>query len=84
MIVALAGAAAAIGIPFLRETYAPVILLRLAKGMDPEEARRRHPHLMEAHDPKKNWQILKVNLVRPFVLLTRSFICFVLSLYMAL
>ncbi|KZV69848.1 MFS general substrate transporter [Peniophora sp. CONT] len=84
LIVALAGAATVVGIPFLRETYAPVIRLRLAKGMDPEEAKKRHPHLMEAHDPPKKWRIIKDNLVRPFVLLTRSFICFVLSLYMAL
>ncbi|VDB97006.1 unnamed protein product [Peniophora sp. CBMAI 1063] len=84
LIVALAGAAAVVGLPCLRETYAPVIRLRLAKSMDPEEAMKRHPHLMEAHDPKKRWQIIKVNLVRPFVLLTRSLICFVLSLYMAL
>lgn len=84
LIVALAGAATVVGIPYLRETYAPVIRLRLAKGIDPEEARKRHPHLMEAQDAKKQWQLIKVNLVRPFVLLTRSFICFVLSLYMAL
>ena len=84
VIAATCGLAGALGIPLLRETYAPVIRLRLAKSMDPEEAMRHHPHLMEAHDPKKKWQIIKVNLVRPFVLLTRSLICFVLSLYMAL
>ena len=79
----LCGIAAAIGIPFLRETYAPVIRLRLAlKSADPEAAARSHPHLVQNHGGK--WHLIWVNLHRPFILLTQSFVCFVLSLYMAL
>ncbi|KZV69849.1 multidrug resistance protein 4 [Peniophora sp. CONT] len=80
----LSSAAGILGVPLLRESYAPVIRLRLAKGMSPEEAMRRHPHLQEAHDPSKKWAIMRENLERPFILLTRSLICFALSLYMAL
>lgn len=81
---ALASAAGVIGVPFLRESYAPVIRIRLAKGMSPEEARKRHPHLLDAHDPAKKWALLRENLERPVILLSRSIICFTLSLYMAL
>ncbi|KAG9221707.1 hypothetical protein CCMSSC00406_0005620 [Pleurotus cornucopiae] len=71
-----------IGIPLLKETYAPVIRLRLAKhSADPEAAAKRHPALMHAHG--NNWHVLWVNVTRPVILLTRSFICFILSLYMA-
>ncbi|TFY82605.1 hypothetical protein EWM64_g1411 [Hericium alpestre] len=83
VITAVCGLASLVGIPFLRETYSPIIRLRLARNMDREEALRRHPHLIHAHDENK-WQHLWENLSRPFVLLTRSFICFILSLYMAL
>ena len=83
VISALCGLAAVIGIPFLRETYSPVIRLRLAqKSTDPEKAARMHPHLMQNHGGK--WHLMWINLSRPFILLTRSFVCFILSLYMAL
>ncbi|KAI0758291.1 major facilitator superfamily domain-containing protein [Irpex lacteus] len=68
----LCGIASIIGIPLLRETYGPVIRLRLAKhSADPEKAAKAHPHLMQNHGNG------------PFILLTRSLVCFVLSLYMA-
>jgi len=83
VISALCGAAALIGIPFLRETYAPVIRLRLAqKSADPEQAALQHPAFVAAHGSK--WRILWIHLSRPAIMLTRSFICFILSLYMAL
>jgi MFS family permease len=83
VITALCGVAALIGIPLLRETYAPVIRLRIArKSSDPEKAAKAHPHLLQAHG--SSWHLITVNLVRPFMLLTRSFVCFILSLYMAL
>lgn len=83
VISALCAIAAAVGIPFLRETYAPVIRLRIAKhSVDPEAAAKAHPHLVHNHSGK--WHLIWVNLHRPFILLTRSFVCFVLSLYMAL
>lgn len=83
VIVALCGAAAVLAIPLLRETYAPVIRLRRdQRSGDPEKAAQTHPHLAEHHGNK--WEYLWLNLKRPIILLTRSFICFILSLYMAL
>lgn len=83
VISASCGVAALIGIPLLRETYAPVIRLRLAqKSADPEKAARQHPTLVAARRSKGH--ILWVNLSRPAIMLTHSFICFILSLYMAL
>ncbi|KAI0265179.1 multidrug resistance protein 4 [Gloeopeniophorella convolvens] len=83
LISGIAGFASVVGIPFLRETYGPVIRLRLAKNMSPEEGLKKHHHLAQAHD-QNNLRHLLINLQRPFILLTRSFICFVLSAYMAL
>lgn len=72
-----------VGVYLLKETYAPVIRLRLAKrSSDPEKVARMHPALAKAHGDKL--RVLWLNLSRPMVLLTRSFICFVLSLYLAL
>ncbi|KAG1892583.1 multidrug resistance protein 4 [Suillus subluteus] len=82
VIIALSGVAAMIGIPLLRETYAPVIRLRLNNmALDPEKATAGHPALQ--HDMGK-WAYLWLNLKRPIILLTRSFILFMLSLYMSL
>jgi len=83
VISAACGVSALIGIPFLRETYAPVIRLRLAqKSADPEKAAMQHPTLASAYQSK--WHILWINISRPAIMLTCSFICFILSLYMAL
>ena len=80
---ALCAVAAALGIPFLRETYHPVIRLRRARqSSDPEAAARAHPHLQAEHAGKLHR--LYVDMTRPFILLTRSIICFLLSAYMAL
>ena len=80
---ALCAVASALGIPFLRETYHPVIRLRRAKhAQDPEAAAKMHPHLIEEHGGKLHR--LYVDMTRPFILLTRSIICFLLSAYMAL
>lgn len=79
----LCGVCALIGIPLLRETYAPVIRLGLAKkSADPEKAAKAHPALASAHGSM--WRIIWLNLSRPAIMLTRSFICFILSAYMAL
>jgi len=74
--------ASLIGIPLLRETYAPVIQIRRlrAQSSDPEKAAKLQSLLVAN---KSKWQILWENLTRPVVLLTRSLICFLLSLYMA-
>jgi hypothetical protein len=74
------GVAAVIGILFLKETYAPVIRLGLAEtSSDPEK-------VIDIPEPKSKfiWHILWLNLSRPVVLLTQSFICFILSLYFAM
>jgi hypothetical protein len=66
------------------ETYAPVIRMKcdLVSG-DPEKARDARRHLGPDVQLGR-WRFLWINLSRPVVLLTHSFICFVLSLYMAL
>ena len=78
VIVGLCGVASILAIPLLRETYAPVIRRRLRvhgaeleKGTSTAQGQDRLSYL---------W----TNLKRPVILLTRSFICFILSLYMAL
>ena len=83
VIAALCFVAAILGIPFLRETYHPVIRLRRAKkSADPEAANKLHPHLVQEHGG--HLHRLWVDMTRPFILLTRSIICFLLSAYMAL
>lgn len=83
VIAAISGVAAILGIPLMRETYVPVIRFRLnAMVLDPEKTSVGHPVLAVHHMDK--WVYLWVNLKRPVILLTRSFICFILSLYMAL
>ena len=80
--VGLCGVASIIGIPLLKETYAPVIRLRRAQKSGDLEALARIPDI--AHVQRDKWKFLWDNLTRPFIMLTRSFICFILSLYMAL
>jgi hypothetical protein len=83
VIVGLCGAAAIFGIPLLRETYAPVIKLRRDKvALDSEKGTAELPSLTPHH--MGGWAYLWINLQRPVILVTRSFICFILSLYMAL
>lgn len=79
----LCGVAALIGIPLLRETYAPVIKLRVAQqSSDPEKL----GNLRSAREAEQGnrWEYLWLNLKRPAMILTHSFICFILSLYIAL
>jgi len=49
--------------------------------MDPEEFVKAHSHLQQDH--RSIMSFLWVNLSRPVTILFRSFVCFVLSLYMA-
>jgi len=76
----LCGLAALIGIPCLRETYAPVIRLSLAKRSSDSDT----PVWTPTGTNGSIWHILWLNLSRPIVLLLRSFICFILSLYFAM
>ncbi|KAJ7368886.1 major facilitator superfamily domain-containing protein [Mycena albidolilacea] len=82
IVAGLGGIASAIGIPILRETYAPLIRLKRAKkAVDPEKAALEHPVLIKEHGSKLHY--LWINLSRPAVLLFGSPVCFMLSLYMA-
>ncbi|KAJ2919803.1 hypothetical protein MD484_g551, partial [Candolleomyces efflorescens] len=75
--------ASVVGLPLLRETYAPVVRWKLAKKSgDLETARELDPSVIAARGGTKS-RVLWTNLSRPLVLLTRSFVCFVLSLYQA-
>lgn len=79
---ALCGVAAIIGIPLLRETYHPAIRYKIAKeDGDLENFIKENPSLAVGGF---NWNILWLNISRPAIMLTRSFICFILSAFMAL
>ncbi|KAF8225144.1 MFS general substrate transporter [Tricholoma matsutake] len=81
VIACVSGVASIIGIPLLRETYAPIIRLRKAKrSADPEKLAQL---LASSNAQENKLHYLWVNLSRPLAMLFRSFICFVLSLYMA-
>ncbi|KAF5357193.1 hypothetical protein D9756_006598 [Leucocoprinus leucothites] len=69
------------GVPFLRETYAPVLRMRRARSADPEKAKETDPLLQQSQGSLLH--VLWINLERPFILLFGSLICFMLSLYMA-
>ncbi|KAF8897411.1 multidrug resistance protein 4 [Infundibulicybe gibba] len=80
VIAGLCSAASAIGIPFLHETYAPVIRAHLERKISDSE-HGSSPY-QDPPPPTHSQQLLS-NVTRPILLLTRSFICFMLSLYMA-
>ncbi|KAJ4473061.1 multidrug resistance protein 4 [Lentinula aciculospora] len=80
VIAATCGISLLIGLPFLKETYAPIIRLRRARAEgDVEKAQHFHGPISDMG----KWEYLWLNLSRPVILLSRSFICFMLSLYMA-
>ncbi|KAF8187344.1 major facilitator superfamily domain-containing protein [Mycena galopus ATCC 62051] len=82
IVAGLGGVASAPDIPFLKETYAPLLRLRLAKkAADPEKATLQHAVLVAQHSSKLYY--LWINLSRPAVFLSGSPVCFMLSLYMA-
>ena len=84
VIAGISGLLAVLSIPFMHETYAPVLRMKLdlASG-EPNKVKNARRHLGQDLQLGR-WKFLWTNLSRPIVLLTRSFICFVLSLYMAL
>ncbi|KAJ3783432.1 multidrug resistance protein 4 [Lentinula aff. detonsa] len=80
VIAAACGVSLLIGIPVLKETYAPVIRSRRIRAEgDTEKAKHFHGPISDMG----KWEYLWLNLSRPVILLSRSFICFILSLYMA-
>ncbi|THH31093.1 hypothetical protein EUX98_g3090 [Antrodiella citrinella] len=80
----LSAAASIVGVPVLRETYAPVIQAGIAKagGVDEEKGGVMRDGLVAGAGGE--WGLIWVNLKRPVILFTRSSICFLLSLYMGL
>ena len=80
----LCGAVSIVSIPLLQETYAPVLRQRqVAKiGGDPEKVWVGEE--ISALQENGKLHYIWLNLSRPIVLLSRSFICFVFGLYMAL
>lgn len=79
----LAAIASVIGTLLYRETYAPVIRIRiLQETRVVGEVSGIQSHLLQAQGMRLNY--LLTNLQRPLMLLTRSIVCFVLSAYMAL
>ncbi|KEP46436.1 putative MFS multidrug transporter, partial [Rhizoctonia solani 123E] len=82
-----AGVVALFGIPLLQETYAPVLryclsfLSDINQGSTLSRRRYGYPDLTPRGSLGK---VLSENLIRPLQLLTRSLICFSLSLYMAI
>ncbi|KAG6336351.1 hypothetical protein ID866_2746 [Astraeus odoratus] len=83
LITGLCGLASAVAVPLLKETYAPIIRQREARSpSDPEKV--LPSGLTTAQIPESKLNYLWVNLTRPLFILTHSFVCFILSLYMAL
>ena len=78
----ICGVASLYGLPFLRETYGPVIRYRRAKQQgELEKFGQMYPHLVAARGSAT--RVLWENLTRPIQLLFKSLICFLLSFYMA-
>jgi predicted MFS family arabinose efflux permease len=83
LVAGLSALASVAGILLYRETYAPVILLRISESnKKSKEVLEDNPNLTQAYGDRLNY--LLTNLQRPFILLTRSIVCFMLSTYMAL
>ncbi|KAK7694478.1 hypothetical protein QCA50_001664 [Cerrena zonata] len=82
ILAATCGLFAIIGLPLLRETYAPVIQRRLAKKSKKSntDAEKRQANYESEAVGEKIW----LNLSRAIILLFGSFICFILSLYNSL
>ncbi|KAG8965265.1 hypothetical protein FRC05_003316 [Tulasnella sp. 425] len=74
----LLGAGSVVGIPTLRETYAPVIRARKAKAQG-----RGLPNDDQTPEEQSLFRMLSVHLTRPFIILTTDIICLSLSLYAA-
>lgn len=77
----LSGVSLVLGVPFLHETYAPVLEYRRALASEDIESAAG---VSAAHSSQDTLRLLWISLTRPIVLLSRSLICFTLSLYMAL
>jgi MFS family permease len=83
IIAILAAFASVLGITFLRETYEPVIRERLVRQCVPERE-RAEKFTEAARNGLTGREILWLNMTRPIALMCKSFILFVLSLFMAM
>ncbi|KAH9994106.1 multidrug resistance protein 4 [Russula compacta] len=82
LVAGVSAIASVIGMLMYRESYAPVIRRRIAQEMTETGIEvEKQSHLPPVHEDRLDY--LFINLKRPFVLLTRSITCFVLSVYMA-
>ncbi|KAG2065935.1 multidrug resistance protein 4, partial [Suillus decipiens] len=80
VIVGICGVVTVLGFLLMRESYAPVIRLRREQRYtDLERAVTVHPTFA-----MNKWAYLWMSIKRPIMIMTHSFICFMLSLYMAL
>lgn len=79
LLAVLCGFAAIVGIGLFRETYGPVIKQKVMQDLDIGEKRDLQPR-----PGPSTWKYIWVHIYRPFILLTRSFVCFILGLYLAL
>ncbi|KAH8092500.1 multidrug resistance protein 4 [Cristinia sonorae] len=77
----LSAAITLVGLPVLKETYAPVIRAIIARRTGSQESAVTKETNQGLGD---GWELIKANITRPFILFTRSSICFLLSLYMGL
>jgi predicted MFS family arabinose efflux permease len=83
LVACLSAVASVVGALLYRETYAPVVRLRILQGTRATgEVSKTQSHIPQAHGNRLNY--LFTNFQRPFILLTRSIVCFALSTYMAL
>lgn len=76
----ICGVASVAGIPVFRETYAPVVRYRLARRLFGAEGGGETVEDTREDTMRYIW----TSMHRPFILLTRSVVCFLLSLYLAL
>ncbi|KAL0949682.1 hypothetical protein HGRIS_009720 [Hohenbuehelia grisea] len=81
IIAGLSAGAGFVGIPFLHETYAPVLLQRKRAGRGVSDAEKGQLNILPTR--REAIYTIWLNIRRPAELLTRSFICFILSLYMS-
>jgi MFS family permease len=77
---ALCGVSALIGLPLLEETYDPVIRLKL---YGPTVDLEKQGLNLVAGKTERKFEYLWEAMSRPIMLLSRSLICFMLSLYLA-
>ncbi|KAH8828660.1 major facilitator superfamily domain-containing protein [Flagelloscypha sp. PMI_526] len=81
----ISAGAAIVGIPLLKETYAPVLRQRQARvNGNLEQFFEEHPELAAGRTFKDTVSMIWVNLSRPTILLFQNFTLFMLAMYLAM